>query len=50
MADQGKDQVQNFEVCNDFLARQQKESLMTHKIPETPWSKVSQDILTLGDD
>ena len=36
MADQIKDQV-----CNDFLARQQKEPLMTHKIPETPWSKVS---------
>ena len=50
MADQIKDEVQNCEVCNDFLARQQKESLMTHKIPETPWSKVCQDLFTLGDE
>ena len=50
MADQIKDQVQNCEVCNDFLARQQKEPLMTHKIPETPWSKVGQDLFTLDDE
>ncbi|PFX31704.1 Retrovirus-related Pol polyprotein [Stylophora pistillata] len=45
MADQIKDQVQNCEVCNDFLARQQKEPLMTHKIPETPWSKEKGDVI-----
>ena len=50
MADQIKDQVQSCEVCNDFLARQQREPLMTHKIPETPWSKVGQDLFTLGDE
>ena len=50
MADQIKDQVQNCEVCNDFLARQQKVPLMTHKIPETPWSKVEQDLFILGDE
>ena len=47
---QVKDQVQNCEVCNDFLARQLKEPLMTHKIPETPWSKIGQDLFILGDD
>ena len=50
MADQIKDQVHNCEDCNDFLARQQKEPLMTHKIPKTPWSKVGQDLFTLGDE
>lgn len=50
MADQIKDQVQSCEVCNDFLARQQREPLMTHKIPETPWSKLAQDLFTLGDE
>ena len=52
MADQIKNQVQNCEVSNDFLAsRQQKEPLMTHKIPgQTPWSKVGQDLFTLGDE
>ena len=48
MVGQIKDQVQRCEVCNDFLARQQKEPLMTHKIPETPWSKVGQDLFTEG--
>ena len=48
MVGQIKDQVQCCEVCNDFLARQQKEPLMTHKIPETPWSKVGQDLFTEG--
>ena len=48
MAGQIKEQVQNCEVCNDFLARQQKEPLMTHKIPDTPWSKVGQDLFTYG--
>ena len=49
-ADQIKNQVQNSEVCKYFLARQQKESLMTHKIPGTPWSKVRQDLFTFGDE
>lgn len=48
MAGQIKDQVQCCKVCNDFLARQQKEPLMTHKIPETPWTKVGQDLFTVG--
>ena len=48
MVGQIKDQVQRREVCNDFLARQQKEPLMLHKIPETPWSKVRQDLFTEG--
>ena len=43
-----KEQVQSCEVCNDFLARQQKEPLMTHKIPDTRWSKVGQDLFVLG--
>ena len=50
MADQIKNKVQNCKVCNDFLARQQKEPLVTHKIPGTPWSKVGQDLYTLGDE
>ena len=50
MAGQIKEQVQNCEVCNDFLARQQKEPLMTHKIPDTPWSKVGQDLFTYGNE
>ena len=50
MTDQIKDQVQNCEVCNDFLARQKEEPLMTHRILETPWSKFGQDLFTHGDE
>ena len=47
MTGQIKALVQKCAVCNDFQARQQKEPLMTHKIPDTPWSKVGQDLFTL---
>ena len=43
-----KKKVQNREVCNYVLARQQNEPLMTHKIPDTPWSKVCQNLFTYG--
>ncbi|XP_068675962.1 uncharacterized protein [Montipora foliosa] len=51
-ADQIKDQVQNCEVCNDFLARQQKEPVMAHQwlIPENPCSKIGQVLFTFGDE
>ena len=51
VAIQFKETVQNCEVCddfNDFLAVQHKQRLMTHKFPDTLWSKVAQDIFTLG--
>ena len=38
-----KDCKSSFQIkfCKDFLARQQKEPLMTHKIPETPKIDIS---------
>ena len=50
MAGQIKEQVQNCAVCNEFLTRQQKEPLITHTIPDTPWSKVGQDLFTNGNE
>ena len=50
MAGQIKELLQNCEVCKDFLARQKKELLMTHRIPDTPWSKVGQDLFTYGNE
>ena len=50
MTTQIKELVQKCAVCNDFQARRQKEPLMTHKIPDTPWSKVGQDLFTLGNE
>ena len=46
MSSEIKEKVKSYEVCNDFLAKQQKEPLMTHKIPDTPWSKVGQDLFS----
>ena len=48
LAGQINEQVQNSEVWNDFLDRQQKEPLITHKIPDTPRSKAGQDLFTYG--
>ena len=48
IASQIKKRVQKCEVCNYFLARQQKEPLMAHTIPDTPRSKVDQDLFIYG--
>ena len=42
-----KDKVSNCTACNEYLSKQTKEPLMTHEIPERPWSKVGIDIFTL---
>uniref|UniRef100_A0ABM0MHB3 Uncharacterized protein K02A2.6-like n=1 Tax=Saccoglossus kowalevskii TaxID=10224 RepID=A0ABM0MHB3_SACKO len=41
------EKVKSCSTCNDFLAKQQKEPLMTHSIPNTPWSKVGQDLFMI---
>ena len=48
IASQIKKRVQKCEVCIYFLARQQKEPLMTHTIPDTSRSKVDQDLFIYG--
>jgi len=37
-----KDNVKSCQTCNDLLAKQQTEPLMTHTIPTLLWSKVGQ--------
>ena len=32
------------EVCNAFQTKNQKETLISHEIPNRPWSKVGSDI------
>ena len=48
IASQIEKQVRNCEFCNYFLARQQKEPLMTQKVQDTPCAKVGQDLFTYG--
>ena len=41
-----RDKVKSCAVCNDFLAKEQKDPLMAHRIPDTPWAKVAQDMFS----
>ena len=41
-----RDHVEKCSVCNEYSANQQKETLMTHDVPDRPWSKVAIDIFT----
>ena len=46
-----KDMVGQCTTCNEHQRTQTKEPLMTHPIPERPWSRVAIDIFTLhGED
>ena len=47
-----KAEIQNMvsqcEMCNCFLAKQQKEPMMTPEIPSRPWQIVAQDLFSLN--
>ncbi|CAB4025222.1 PREDICTED: uncharacterized protein K02A2.6-like [Paramuricea clavata] len=46
-----KDMVEQCTTCNEYQQAQKKEPLMTHPIPECPWSRIAMDIFTLhGED
>ena len=47
MAKEIRELVSQCNVCNSYLSKQQKEPLMTHKIPSRPWQMIGQDIFTL---
>ena len=42
-----RDTVSQCATCNEYQTKQAKEPLMTHEIPERPWSRVETDIFTL---
>ena len=35
--------IASCEVCNTFQTKNQKETLLSHEIPNRPWSKVASD-------
>ena len=39
MASDIREKVQSCDICNDYKANNQKEPLMTHLLPDTPWGK-----------
>lgn len=39
-----KDMVSQCSTCAEFMAKQQKEPLMTYKLPTRPWEIVAQDL------
>ena len=44
MNNQLKQFIATYEACNAFQTMNQKETLMSHEIPNRPWSKVGSDI------
>ncbi|CAL8130302.1 unnamed protein product [Orchesella dallaii] len=47
MDSQLKDYIGSCELCNTFRSQQQKEPMMSHEVPNRPWSTVSTDIFEL---
>jgi len=47
---QAQDVFRTMKFAMTSLLAHKKEPLMTHKILQTPWSKVGQDLFTLGDE
>lgn len=43
-----RDTVARCSTCNEYTKRQVKEPMMTHKIPERPWSRVAMDLFSLA--
>ena len=41
------DHIEKCSICNEYSSKQQKETLITHDVPDRPWSKVGVDIFTL---
>ena len=51
MSNEIKDMIGQCSACNEYQQSQCKEPLMTHEIPERPWSRVAMDIFSLeGED
>ena len=50
MNNQVKQFIATCEVCNAFQTKNQKETLISHEIPNRPWSKVGSDIFEWNKD
>lgn len=42
-----KEAVTNCSICAEFQAKQQKQPMQSHEIPDRPWSRLSSDLFTL---
>ena len=49
MTAQLKDYIEKCDVCRLYSDKQQKETLHSHDVPSTPWSKIGMDIFHLDD-
>ena len=46
MTAQFKDYIEKCDICRLYSDKQQKETIHSHDVPSTPWSKVGMDIST----
>jgi len=42
-----KDFTSKYETCGSYNTRQQKETLISHDVPDHPWVKISTDLFNL---
>lgn len=42
-----KETATNYSICAEFQAKQQKQPMQSHEIPDRPWSRLSSDLFTL---
>lgn len=42
-----RDYISKCELCNSYKPQQQKETLISHELPDRPWQKIGVDIFTL---
>ena len=47
MGNQIKEVVTNCQICAEFQARNPKQPLQTHEIPNRPWSRVAADLFSI---
>ena len=47
MSNEIKESVVNCQICADFQARNPRQQLQTHEIPDRPWSRVAADFFSL---
>ena len=45
-----KDYIQRCEICSEFQTSNRKETLISHEVPDRPWSKIGTDLFSIGED
>lgn len=47
MSSEIKEAITNCSICAEYQAKQQRQPMQSHQIPDRPWSRLSSDLFTL---